>query len=234
MKTIVNEQLVKRRANLGKWALFGGMGVLALGFVLSLSRQGSVGWMLGCLVLGWLLSTIGSANTMRWARRPRADEMIAQAIKGFDDRYRLYNYVLPAPHVLLSPAGLFVLTAMRHEGRIRYEDGKWRRDFSLWRTVRFMTEEGLGRPHSLASAEAADLQKWLDQQEDPPEAEIHSVLVFVHPTVELDARDAPQPALLPKDLKRLLSTHRTTSPLGKKEYYQFRRVFDSVTDGKAE
>jgi hypothetical protein len=234
MKSIVNERLVRRRANLGKWALFGGMGVLAVGFVLSLFRQGSLGWMLGCLVLGWLLSTIGSANTMRWTRRPRADEVIAQAIKGFDDRYRLYHYVLPAPHVLLSPAGLFVLTAMRHEGRIRYEDGKWRRDFSLWRAVRFMTEEGLGRPNSLTAAEAADLQKWLDQQEDLPEVEIHSALVFVHPAVELDARDAPQPALLPNDLKRLLSTHRTRSPLGKKEYYQFRRLFESVADEKAE
>jgi hypothetical protein len=233
MKTIVNEQFVQRRANLAKWALFGGMAILALGFVLSLSRRGTLALLIGSLLLGWLLSTVGSANTMRWVRRPRADEAMAEAIKGFDDRYRLYHYLLPAPHVLLSPAGLFVLTAMRHEGRIRYEAGKWRRDFSLWRAVRFMTEEGLGRPDSLAAAEAASLRNWLAEQPEAPDVEVHSVLLFVHPTVELEATDTPRPALVPDELGRLLSKHRASTPLDKRTYQRLRALFDEVVKIKS-
>ncbi|MFN2153822.1 MAG: hypothetical protein ACK2UX_01190, partial [Anaerolineae bacterium] len=135
MQSIVNEAKITRGARVGKIATFAGLGFLVLGLIASLMlRVGAVIWIsFACLLLGILVSSVGTMNLNRWVREPRADQALAQGLKGFDDRYRLYSYLLPAPHVLLSPAGLFVLTPMGQDGVIRFDGQKFRRDFSAIR-----------------------------------------------------------------------------------------------------
>ncbi|MFN2244506.1 MAG: hypothetical protein ACK2U2_19605, partial [Anaerolineae bacterium] len=135
MQNIVNEAKITRGARVGKIATFVGLGFLVLGLIVSLMlRTGAVIWIsFACLLLGILVSSVGTMNMNRWVREPRADQALAQGLKGFDDRYRLYSYLLPAPHVLLGPAGLFVITPMGQDGVIRFDGQKFRRDFSAIR-----------------------------------------------------------------------------------------------------
>ena len=60
----------------------------------------------GALVLGFVLAQFGTYNLRRWGRSPRPDEVLAEGMKGFDDRFHFYAWILPAPFVLLSPQGI--------------------------------------------------------------------------------------------------------------------------------
>jgi len=227
MKIIVNDQLIARRARLGKIFTFAGLGLLLVGLIISLTMtQGSFFLIsLGCLLAGIIASSIGTVNMNRWVREPRADQVLARGLKGFDDRYRLYNYSLPAPHVLLTPTAVYVLTAMLQEGQIRYEDGKWRRDFSLGRAIRFLGDEGLGRPFALADNEVLAMQRFLEQHEVADGVEIENVLVFVHPKAQVDANEPPRPVIMPKDRKRAIRGGQ--NKLSPDRYRRLQELFES-------
>jgi hypothetical protein len=206
MRAITNDARIARGARLGKIATFAGLGFLVGGLIISLVTQGSpLLWVsLVCLALGLLVSSIGTFNMNRWVREPRADQALAQSLKGFDDRYQLYNYVLPAPHVLLSPTGLYVLTAMGQDGVIRCEGDKFRRDFSVGRVFRFMADEGLGKPFAEGNEQVGALKEYLEENEIDQDVQIQNVLVFHNPRAQLVLSDPSRPVVIPKALKRAI------------------------------
>ena len=228
MRNIVNERPISKGAKVGKYAIFGGLGFLLVGLIVSWAYQDSpLLWVsFLCLLLGVLLSSVGTMNLNRWVRQPRADQALAQGFKGFDDRWRLYQYWLPAPHVLLSPMGLFVLTPMGQDGAIRFENGKFQRAFSAIRLLRFMAEEGLGRPFVEADAQVAALQKFLQAHGVDQEVEIQNMLVFYNPLAKLTVSEAPRPITDAKGLKKVLRK----MPLAKLSsdlYEQLAQLFDA-------
>lgn len=227
MKNITNVDRIAKGARLGKIATFAGLAFLVGGLVISLSlRETPLMWLsFACLLLGLLVSSIGTGNLNRWVREPRADQALAQALKGYDDRYRLYNYVLPAPHVLLSPAGLYVLTAMGQDGVIRYEGDKFRRDFSLGRALRFMADEGLGKPFATADGQVQTLQEFLDEHQVGEDVEIQNILVFYNPRAQLSLSDLPRPVVVPKALKKALRRQKD-GKLSGSQYRQLRELFE--------
>lgn len=206
MQNVLNEARIERGARVGKIATFAGLGFLGAGLVISLVLQASsLIWIsFVCLLLGLLVSTIGTMNMNRWVREPRADQALIQGLKGFDDRYRLYNYYLPAPHVLLSPLGLIVITAMGQDGVIRFEGGKFHRNFSVLRLLRFMAEEGMGKPFAEADDQVAAVQKLLDEEGLGDQVEIRSVVLFHNPRAELQITDPPHPVTNTKGLKKAI------------------------------
>jgi hypothetical protein len=231
MKIITDEAQIAKGARLGKIATFVGLGFLVGGLIISLALQETpLLWLsFACLLIGLIISSVGTMNMNRWVREPRADQALAQGLKGFDDRYRLYNYTLPAPHVLLSPTGLYVLTAMGQDGAIRYEGGKFQRDFSIARVLRFMAEEGLGKPFDDADSQVEALQEFLDDHDAGGETEIQNILVFFNPRAELSVSDPPRPVITPKGLKKAL--RKQAGPkLPSDQYGQLRALFEGVED----
>jgi Nuclease-related domain len=228
MENIVNEEKIARGARLGKIGTFGGLGFLVAGLIISLVMKNSpLLWLsFVCLLLGILVSSVGTMNMNRWVREPRADQALAQGLKGFDDRYRLYNYLLPAPHVLLSPIGLYVLTALGTEGAIRYEGDKFRRNFSVGRAIRFMADEGVGKPFAEAAAQAQALHKFLEGK-GLGEVEIQSVLVFYNPRAQLAVTEPPLPMVDPKGLKRAIRKQQGDK-MPAALYRQLEEVFDQA------
>ncbi|MFN2165969.1 MAG: nuclease-related domain-containing protein, partial [Anaerolineae bacterium] len=185
------------------------------------------------LLLGLVVSSVGTMNMNRWVREPRADQALAQGLKGFDDRYVLYSYYLPAPHVLLSPTGLYVLTTMGQDGVIRYDGDKFRRDFSAGRLLRFMAEEGMGKPLAEAGSQVQALQKALDEHDAGEGVEIQNLLVFYNPRAELVLSDTSQPVVTTKGLKKAIRKQQRADqgePLSNTQYRELRGLFDqSVT-----
>lgn len=206
MQVITNQVRIDRGARVAKIGIVVGLGFLAGGLIFSLAvKDPSLLWVpLVLLVVGIGFSGVGANNMTRWVRPPRADQALEQALKGLDDRYRLYNYTLPAPHVLLGPLGVTVLTALGHDGVIRYEGGKFQRKPSLARALRFMAEEGLGKPLAVADDQVRALEQWLAKSGGAERLEIQSVVVFYNPRVELTVTDPPRPVVVPKGLKRAL------------------------------
>ncbi|MBN1660372.1 MAG: NERD domain-containing protein [Anaerolineae bacterium] len=229
MQTVVNEDKVERGARIGKIGTFAGLGFLLAGLIISLlNPMSSLVWVsFACLIVGLVVSSIGTANMNRWVKEPRADQALTQGLKGFDDRYRMYHYVLPAPHVLLSPAGLYVLTAMGHDGVIRYDGTKFHRNFSLARAVRFMAEEGLGKPFAELNAQVAALRKFLKENNAGQDVEIEALLVFYSPKAELILDDPAAPVTTSKGLKKQVRKQRGTELKGK-QYDELLALFEAA------
>jgi hypothetical protein len=229
MQSITDDRRVVRGARVGKIATLVGLGFLLGGLVISLALQESpLLWLsFACLIAGLVISSVGTMNMNRWVREPRADQALAQGLKGYDDRYRLYNYLLPAPHVLLSPIGLYVLTALGQDGTVRYEGGKFRRDFSLGRVLRFMADEGLGRPFAVGDSEIKALQQFLEEHEVGEGVEIQNVLVFYNPRAQLSVSDLPRPVVDPKGLKRALRKQ-AGDKLAGNQYRQLKDLFEGT------
>jgi hypothetical protein len=230
MQNIVNEVRVSRGARLGKIATFGGLGFLVVGLIVSLVMQNSPVLFVAflCLLLGLIVSTVGTSNMNRWVREPRADQSLAQGLKGFDERFRLYNYFLPAPHVLLAPTGLWVLTALGQDGVIRFEGGKFHRKKTLGRALRFMADEGLGRPFAEADSQVQALRALLDKSGVGEGVEIQSILVFYNPRAELVVSEPPRPVTNSKGLKRALR-RQPGEKLSGEQYRSLQELFDQAT-----
>ena len=204
MKIVTNQRLIARNARIGTWSSLAGMAVLGIGLFISIKLPGYIALSFVCLLLGMLLSNVGLYNANRWVKRPRPDEVLTKTLKGFDQRYYLYNYVMPVNHVLLAPSGLFVIVARNHEGPISYAGGRWRQKFSLLRAFGLLGE-GVGNPIHDAEKDVRKVQKWLTREiPELGEVPIQPVIVFTNEKAELNVQDPPLPVLDAKGLKEHL------------------------------
>jgi len=204
MKVVTNEKLIARNARIGTWSSLGGLAVLGLGLYISIQWPQYIAYSFVSLLAGIVLSNVGLYNANRWAKRPRVDEVLTKTLKGFDRRYYLYHYALPADHVLLGPSGLFVIVARNHDGPVYYTNGRWRQKFNLLRVFGFFGE-GVGNPVRDAERNVRKMQKFL--AEASPELEqvtIQSLIVFTSEKAELHVQDPPLPVVDAKGLKNLV------------------------------
>ena len=144
MKAVTDTKLVEQGKRFGRNASLAGLGVLILGLVISFKFSHLILVAYGCLIVGFILSNIGIYLANRWVREPRADQSLAKALKGFDNQFSLYNYTLPAQHVLLMPSGVAHFLVKPQTGEISVDGNRWRHKFNLGRLFRFFVEEGLG------------------------------------------------------------------------------------------
>ena len=200
MEVLVNERLVKQRARIGRYATFLGLAMLAGGLVASFSQK-YLFLSFGGLILGFLLSQLGNYFMMRWGRKPRADQVLATALKGLDRRCRLYNYLLPASHVLIGPVGLYVFVVKHQAGQIRCEGRRWSRKFSIGRALLMFGEESLGNPTDELALETNRLTKFIRENQPDLQPSIRGAIVFANPRVQLSLTEPAVPVLQPKQLK---------------------------------
>ena len=147
MIIVANERLIKRNKMIGNVCGISAIVILGLGMYVSFKFQEMMFLSLAALVLGFTLSQIGIFYTNRFARSPRPDEELDAALKGLDDQYALYHYQSPVTHLLVGPAGLWVLYNFHQKGKIVYDEkkGRWKKvggNFYL----RFFAQDTIGRP----------------------------------------------------------------------------------------
>lgn len=153
------------------------------------------------LIIGMLLSSVGIYLADKWVQEPRAEQALEDTVKGFDDRYALYNYVLPADHVLAFPYGLMVFTVKGHGDTVRYVDGKWKHEQSLFKRFQSLSRERLGDPIQQMETEMERMSELLDQAFPDEDIPISGVIVFTHPDVVLEIDGVPADVLHVKKLK---------------------------------
>ena len=226
MQIITNEKLIKNRARLGRVASFAGLAILLLGLIVSLSPQ----WLLasfGCLFVGFVLSQVGLYHANRWVKEPRPDQTLVKILKGFDDRYHLYNYVLKAHHVLLTPFGLCVIISKDQGGKVRCEGEKWRSEGG-WKQMifRLFGQEGLGNPTKEVQAQVERLRRFLAQRLPGEEVPIEGLVVFTNPQVDLEAENSDVPVLDGKQLKVFLRNMSKERPIPGGQRKQLAEILD--------
>jgi len=210
MKVITNEPLVAKRkklaTRLSPLAMVLLLGGLATN-IISLRDEALSPVLfyatLGLLILGFLTSTVATGLINRWVREPRADQHLASALKGFDNKYTLFNYTSKAPHVLVAPNRLYAITTKFHDGTVNVSGSKWRRKFTVGRLLRIFADEGLGNPTLEARQNAQIVVKLLKENlpDQAADISVEPVIVFTDPKVDLTVEDPEVPVLKGKQLK---------------------------------
>jgi hypothetical protein len=203
MNVLVNHKIIKRRNKIGQVATLGSLAILAGGLYLSF-QDGMMGFALLALALGFFGSQIGVFLGNRWGRSPRPDEVITTALKGLDNRYTLYHYLTPVPHLLIGPAGVWNIITYHQAGTITYDEAKQRWKQKGGNTyLKIFAQEGLGRPDLDIEAFSNDMNKFLAKVDPKLQETIKAkpILLFVNEKASVDANNAPVPTLSPGKFK---------------------------------
>jgi len=202
MQVYRNDQFIQRRAKLGRYANLGGMGILLFGLIVNLTMQleGLLLSMLA-LIVGFVLYQIGMYYTLRFGRPERPDQIVVKALKGFDNRYHLFQFTSPAGSVLVTPNACLVFTIKMQGKGIQYRDGKWKHLMGWQRFFLSLAGDSLGNPSREAVGETDVLQRYVAKKLPGVEVPIQPIIVFGNATAEVDAGECPIPALHYKKLK---------------------------------
>jgi len=207
MKIIKNEQLIKRNAKIGTWTSLGALIVLGVGMYISFTRPELFAFSLIALLLGFTLTQVGMYMGNKFGRSPRPDEKLDAGLKGLPNDFAIYHYTGPVSHLLLGPAGLWVMLPYHQRGQVAYKKNRWRMRGGgfLQNYMRIFGQEGLGRPDIELDTEIKSLRKHLSRYMDEAEIpEVNALMVFTTDTVEIDGEGSPVPAIKVKQLKDFL------------------------------
>ena len=204
MKIIKNEKLIKRNGKIGQWTSLGALAILGLGMYISFNRLDLFAYSIAALLLGFTLTQVGMYMGNRYGRSPRPDEKLDAGLKGLQNEFSIYHYKTPASHLLVGPAGIWVLLPYHQRGKAVFKKNRWKMSGGgfLQAYMRIFGQESLGRPDIDMDSEIKAVQKYLAKQMDESQIpEINAMMVFTNDGVEIDAGDADVPAMTVKQIK---------------------------------
>jgi hypothetical protein len=181
MNIYIDQKLVKRNSRIGQVFMLGGLVILGVGMYISFRHEELFNLSLIALIAGFLASQVGIYYSNRWGRFPRPYDQLNKALKGLDGRYSLYHYVTPTPHLLVGPAGIWVLMPRNQGGTINFNKGRYRqRGGNLY--MKIFAQESLGRPDLEVLGETEKIRNFLkkrmgEEAELPP---INAALIFTN------------------------------------------------------
>ncbi|HZM21754.1 MAG TPA: hypothetical protein VFC02_08420, partial [Anaerolineales bacterium] len=126
MKIIKNEQRIKRNAQIGSWISLAAMAVLGLGMYISFTRTELITLSLTALIIGFTLTQVGMYLGNKYGRSPRPDEKLDAGLKGLPNDYVMYHYTTPVSHLLVGPAGAWVILPYHQPGQVTFKKNRWR------------------------------------------------------------------------------------------------------------
>jgi len=204
MKIIKNEKLIKRNGKIGQYTSLGALVVLGLGMYLSFKRTDLFAYSIAALLVGFTLTQVGMYMGNRYGRSPRPDEKLDAGLKGLQNEFMIYHYKSPASHLLIGPAGVWVLLPYHQRGQVVFKKNRWKMSGGgfLQSYMRIFGQESIGRPDIEINNEINSVEKYLAKQMDESEIpEINVMMVFTNDEVEIDAGDAEVPAMKIKQIK---------------------------------
>jgi len=205
MRIIRNERRIRTFSLIGQYAPLGGILTLAAGLVISFVKPEWIVPMFASIALGYSLTVVGGFFADRYLGRLAHHDVLVAALKGLDDSHVLFQYVLPASHVLVDPGGctVFVIKAQGGEVICR-EDGRWRHHQRGKFFRQFAGQESVGAPHFEAERQVRKMERWLAKQLPDVEVPVRAAIVFVNPDVTLDVDASPAPTFYGKKVKSWL------------------------------
>jgi hypothetical protein len=205
MQLVANQALVRNRVRIGLGFHLGALAVFAIGLAISLSVDTTrelplAAW--AAIICGLVMYSVGQTQLRRWGPRSRQEEPLGQAIRGLDDRYKLYAFLsssLP-DYILVSPAGAHVLIVRQEAGEVTCKSDQWRK-----RSGRLsgLFGPGFGNPSADAARQLQRLRRLLDEAhlEGVPSS---AVIVFTNPRVQLRVEGCSTTVTRLRDLKDVL------------------------------
>jgi hypothetical protein len=208
MKIIRNDKLIKRNAKISQYVLIAALTTLVIGiyFTITKSDPEEIGWAYLFLIPSYILVQISIAMGNRWSRSPRPDEIVTQSLKGLDNQYSLYIFTTPVPHLLISPAGIWIIKTYHQSGKIFLDEKKnilKQRGGGNFFT-RIFASEGIGNVVKDSQELKSRVEKYFLKQEITNTPEIKAVNVFISPDVVIDVPAFAEAITTPDKLKDFL------------------------------
>jgi hypothetical protein len=228
MIVLRDEARIQRLKKWGQYISLTGFFLLIAALILGLINPEQYIWLqVVALPVGWLMSQVGLYLAHRYLRNPRPDEVLDQALRKVARQGRMYHYLLPASHVLLTPAGPIAFVLKYQTGRISVEGDRWRqRGVSILR--RFFSQESLGNPTKEAEREVRALAGYISREAPQlEEVPIGAIIVFTSKNVaDLDLAGSDIPAMHHTKLRGYLRQQGQGEPLPRADYEALRAAFD--------
>ncbi len=255
MRVYVNNDTIVKKGKLGRRLSMIGLLILGFGMLISFApatiakwiESGNTlaqnpivlwiyqgGWLylsLAALILGFILGQIGNSYMRRFLRPNRPDMVVTKALKGFDDRNRLYVWASPIDLAFVGPAGVYAIVGRDLAGTVEIVDGKVKTPFSFRKILFFFGGEEGGRPVDEAQADAEKLETWLKEQLGPATpVQVRPLVVFTNDRAELKVRDQDAPVIHYKQLKSYLRTQLKNKPITKPVLQDVVQVMDAYAE----
>ena len=230
-----DEKRIERMKLIAKIASYGGMGILLVGLALVFIVEDfeRIIWLqLGALFIGWLAAQVGIYLMPRYVRSPRPDEVLDETLKKAAKNGRLYHYLLPAPHILLTPQGVIIFNLRPNVGKISVDGDVWHQSGGIIK--RFLGQEPIGNPskelEKMVAAMGSYIRQYAPSVEEVP---IGALIVFTAKgATDLDLKESQLPAMHYTKVKGFLRQQKREL-LPKADYDALRAAFDEKA-GKLE
>lgn len=206
MKIVSNEKLIRRNKKIGQVLTMGALVILAIGLYFSFTKPEMITVTFGALLVGFLMTQVGTFYGNRWGRSPRPDETLSSNLKGLEDKYTLYHYTAGVSHLLTGPTGIWALIPISAGGTITYDESKERfRQKGGNFYLKIFGQDSIGRPELDAQYTLTDLKKSFKKNVAEIELpEPQALLVFTNPKAVVEVNDPPIPAIAVEKLKEFI------------------------------
>lgn len=125
MQQYTNNPLVRRNRLFSRWMMFGGLGLSIAAVIITFTQPALIVIAFALILIGGVVSQLGTAIHNRFGRSPRVDEVIDFSLKGLDDQHAIFHYLLGTNHALFTPQGAYAIVPRMEKGTISYEDQNW-------------------------------------------------------------------------------------------------------------
>jgi hypothetical protein len=235
MTIIRNEQHIRVRRFIAYIFSFAGMGVLLTGmfglWFLEPTTALSIWLPILALPLGYGLAQVGLYFSNRYVREPRPDERLDEGLEGVAKGSRLYHFVISAPHVLLTPAGLIALVPKFQTGDITVVGSTWKQT-NIGFMRRMFGQETLGNPTAEAEYRVKQIAQFISQnvpelREEP--LPIGAIIVFTaKDRGQLTLHQSDIPAMHYTKLKGFWKQRQGDQPLPPATYQALQAALDKA------
>jgi hypothetical protein len=234
MKLSIDHKLIKRNQTISQVILYTSLGLLVLGLLWSIKSPTSNDVTITYLVLipAYVLVQISIFMANKWGRSPRPDEIVASSLKGLNNQYTLYNYTTKVPHLLVGPAGIWIIKTYHHTGDISYDSdkNKYKQKGGPGFLAKTFAQEGL--PNISIEDEKAlqKFDKYMQANGLTTEEKPQVVNIFFSDEVDLHVKDAPEKIMLAGKLKDFIRQTAKKVNLSEEKIEQITKQLPEVTD----
>lgn len=206
MRVVINEAQIKRNRQISHLLFFLSLAGMGIGFFYTWTAEpNSSASQLSCVILPILmlmtLTSVRMANT--WIREPRPVNVLSEALKGLGRKYTIFHHLLPAPHVLIGPEGVFTITTIWQPGPYRIVGKRWHGEEGLTRKLMgYLRQDLVGNPFGDAAYHAQQVQRLIDKIAPGKGIEVQPIIVFINPNATFEVDDPLFPVLYADSKKK--------------------------------
>jgi hypothetical protein len=205
MKIITNEKIIGRNTKIGFWSSLISPAIIALSMWIFFTQPRKFWLSLIVLFVGFILYQIGKIFR-KWGRG--SDLVFNKALEKLGKDYTLYHFSSPVSHLLVGPAGIWILVPRHTRGSITYNEkrNRWKLKHPTFTGKVFSPfKEGLERPKLEVLAEVNALDRYLQKRwKNRASPAIHAAVVFLDEEAEVNADNSPIPTLHIRGLREFI------------------------------